>query len=782
MARRPKAGKKGKKNVEEEKKYATVDVFPDESFRFTIDCHLLVLAETQTLAEDLVFNFQANEEEEVRRSSSAAVSMASIRAMSASVSAAGGAAPMASNVAPGGARGTAAAGKPSATANGPGNTVPPAGGFTSFSFSSRPPNVVVASDGDVPGETGGGEGIELCSTGTGGLEHDDDEPQQLQHRKGFPSREILSAKSLASFQSSPASSVAASTASRRSAVFSRNNSVLRIDEETKEELASLQKQVFRHDRVDWTHALDALKKARTQLDDLDLDQDSTESPPGFFDKVAAVSGSISDALRLHSTSLPPNLTGHIVLVGGSADLQYYILALRRQRPLKPIVVITEDTESFFQLRDRLVECKFLEMSLDISQVYHIFGRTQDRFTLEEANVTQAESVMLMSDGPTDTAVLLGSFELEQVLENIAPGEPRPKVLIDLAKDDSIYYCGTVLGGPDEYDDDPSLAFASTRTPDKGVVCERLFSCASRRRMKPGLGRSTSVRRGGAVCMNNGSGSEDVRYWPLFAAGGVWTTSIMDVFAVRTYFNAHVLSFFETLLQIHARNPPASDNDDDDHHHRGQSSSVLGTDDADGTNGRGSGGGGGAAAAAGEAVSLGEKGSNEGNGEKKARSSHDGSHDRDDDSTENQGRCQFAHLRVSASFAGMTYGDLARHLIALGAMPLGLYRPSGHKGSTLAYTHINPRPDEPLQPWPAAAAAAAKQASNGVGDNKEGSGGGGHTVVFEDGDLGGKWEEKESDKVEKLAGQWRTDAGGARPGDDVFVLRSTSCPLSGEVSL
>lgn len=60
MARRPKAGKKRKKNVEEEKECATVDVFPDKSFRFTIDCHLLVLAQTQTLAEDLVFNFQVS--------------------------------------------------------------------------------------------------------------------------------------------------------------------------------------------------------------------------------------------------------------------------------------------------------------------------------------------------------------------------------------------------------------------------------------------------------------------------------------------------------------------------------------------------------------------------------------------------------------------------------------------------------------------------------------------------------------------------------------------------
>lgn len=39
---------------------------------------------------------------------------------------------------------------------------------------------------------------------------------------------------------------------------------------------------------------------------------------------------------------------------------------------------------------------------------------------------QAESVILMSDESDDTAVLLGSFELEQVLEEMPPGEPRPK--------------------------------------------------------------------------------------------------------------------------------------------------------------------------------------------------------------------------------------------------------------------------------------------------------------------------------------------------------------------
>ncbi|CAN0115204.1 unnamed protein product, partial [Laminaria digitata] len=72
-----------------------------------------------------------------------------------------------------------------------------------------------------------------------------------------------------------------------------------------------------------------------------------------------------------------------------------------------------------------------------------------------------------------------------------------------------------------------------------------------------------------------------------------------------------------------------------------------------------------------------------------------------DSASNPGRCQFAHLRVTASFAGKTYGDLVRHLISKGAVPLGLYRPSGTKGSTLSYTHINPAPHEPLRAWPKA---------------------------------------------------------------------------------
>lgn len=50
-----------------------------------------------------------------------------------------------------------------------------------------------------------------------------------------------------------------------------------------------------------------------------------------------------------------------------------------------------DQASFFELRDRLVESKFFDMGLNISNIYHVFGRCQDRFTLEEANVAQVKN-------------------------------------------------------------------------------------------------------------------------------------------------------------------------------------------------------------------------------------------------------------------------------------------------------------------------------------------------------------------------------------------------------
>lgn len=57
--------------------------------------------------------------------------------------------------------------------------------------------------------------------------------------------------------------------------------------------------------------------------------------------------------------------------------------------------------------------------------------------------------------------------------------------------------------------------------------------------------------------------------------------------------------------------------------------------------------------------------------------------------------QFDQLLVSPAYVGRRYGDLAKQMIAQGALPLGLYRPSGTKQSILQYAHVNPAMSERL---------------------------------------------------------------------------------------
>lgn len=243
--------------------------------------------------------------------------------------------------------------------------------------------------------------------------------------------------------------------------------------------------------------------------------------------------------------------------------------------------------------------------------------------------------------------------------------------------------------------------------------------------------------------------------------------VMDVFAVRTYFNPHVLSFFQTLLQIENQQPTrASATDMQDEGRQKQAQSALdASDDVE------------------EEQNVGDAMRDRGGGSVRFRveDTHSGMGRyweqgavRDtcdsgfsggsvfyggdqDDSRNNPGRCQFGHLRVHASFAGKTYGYLVRHVISKGAIPLGLYRPAGTKGSTLCYTHINPDPQEPLMPW---------SGSNVEGDAEEKS------------DVEGDRDDEGGDKLHSGAKYFNRK----RRGDDVFVIRSQSCTLFREVSL
>lgn len=58
---------------------------------------------------------------------------------------------------------------------------------------------------------------------------------------------------------------------------------------------------------------------------------------------------LDDALRVQAAAVPEDLEGHLVIIGAHPRLQYYVAAMRRQRPDVAIVVVTEDKASVHSL-------------------------------------------------------------------------------------------------------------------------------------------------------------------------------------------------------------------------------------------------------------------------------------------------------------------------------------------------------------------------------------------------------------------------------------------------
>ena len=163
---------------------------------------------------------------------------------------------------------------------------------------------------------------------------------------------------------------------------------------------------------------------------------------------------------------------------------------------------------------------------------------------------------------------------------------------------------------------------------------------------------------------------------------------MEVFAVQTYFSSEFLAFFETVLQI--RRPVLLGSE---LVHEGSftvpprrssslvdansfSEEALGGEELAAVSGRARGSG-----TADGARTGSDAGGGAGAGSGASPPLPPG---------------QFDQLRVlSSKYRGERYEVLAEELITRGAMPLGLYRPSGTKGSTLPYTHVNPDVSELL---------------------------------------------------------------------------------------
>lgn len=178
--------------------------------------------------------------------------------------------------------------------------------------------------------------------------------------------------------------------------------------------------------------------------------------------------------------------------------------------------------------------------------------------------------------------------------------------------------------------------------------------------------------------------------------------------MQTYFSTEFLAFFETLLQIRRPvlvgnelmedvslmevEPPllphetGGDTDKSASSSRGVEDPPL-REDAGGKGGRKAAAA--AAAAASEAERKGGRGGRRGDG-------GGGGGGASPSTVPPTG--QFDMLRVtSRSFRGRRYDVLAQALILKGAMPLGLYRPAGTKGSSLPYTQVNPNVAERVVP-------------------------------------------------------------------------------------
>ena len=58
---------------------------------------------------------------------------------------------------------------------------------------------------------------------------------------------------------------------------------------------------------------------------------------------------LDDAMRVQAAAVPEGLRNHLVIIGAHPRLQYYVVAMRRQRPDVPIVVVTSDKVIGFRL-------------------------------------------------------------------------------------------------------------------------------------------------------------------------------------------------------------------------------------------------------------------------------------------------------------------------------------------------------------------------------------------------------------------------------------------------
>ncbi|CAM9143608.1 unnamed protein product [Chrysoparadoxa australica] len=407
------------------------------------------------------------------------------------------------------------------------------------------------------------------------------------------------------------------------------------------------------------------------------DHPDSSNLPELVDKVEVAHASLGNALRTLSSDMPRGLTGHIIVIGMHQKLEKLLIPLHRLNPQVAVVIVTRQRATCCELLGRLELLKIVEPSLRSLKLYHVFGEPHDVSTLILAGARDASAVVLLSSdryGYTDEETLIINFALEHAVAGT-----NVRIVAELHEDRSLYYMNQGASLEAE-------AVLSTGLPSFGqynavLTSNRGFTASERPKaniqpyddvapvrsvsdptnearspLSTGVGVGAAVKRsqtsGGAsngrrrVSSIRGAAPSsavraalvggDVYNWPLYAAGNVWTNSVVDIMAVCCYFNSTQLAFFESLLHTAGAPAPAAGNTE-----AAEASQTPGCSAGD-----------------------------------------------------------YKEIHITSSrFRGKTYGNVVMYLMSLKCQALGLYRPAGHKGSTLPWSVTNPKFDEPVVTGP-----------------------------------------------------------------------------------
>eukprot|EP01022_Parablepharisma_sp_SALTPOND_P016481 TRINITY_DN2420_c0_g1_i1.p1 TRINITY_DN2420_c0_g1~~TRINITY_DN2420_c0_g1_i1.p1 ORF type:complete len:1016 (+),score=87.41 TRINITY_DN2420_c0_g1_i1:1170-4217(+) len=208
-----------------------------------------------------------------------------------------------------------------------------------------------------------------------------------------------------------------------------------------------------------------------------------------FDKTMATQASITREIRYitrNSLEDHPKIRNHIIICGASKNLYHFILPLRAKylKDVQPIVILSSAE----------ISSQFLKKIGMYPKIYRIVGSPLNPEDLKRANINSAAKVVIVSS-------------------------------------DSLSNCKTL---PDELLDAEAIFVYKTvklMNPDIQIILE--------------LANPANIKY---LELRGRDYEGDFDFSPVFAAGDVYTYSIIDTLTAQAYFNPHIVTIFHQLLR------------------------------------------------------------------------------------------------------------------------------------------------------------------------------------------------------------------------------------------